>query len=242
MILQEQTKQKYKSDNLSRTQLSDFFNNYAIEEQEYDTIWDEWFLKESIWCHQDFGGEYAGSGTLDYIEGLILYALVRRTQPQIIFEIGTAQGMSAALMAAAINANQNNGKILCVDAKLPHRISPHFAEAMDKELIEFYEADAFEFLNEIEETPNLIFVDADHRQEFCMKIAEILVNSFPLCTYAYHEWSLSTISTTPEIDYISRKEWLYQFYERPAFEKFFNDPKYKHTGFVGSCGLGVITQ
>ena len=242
MILQEQTKQKYKSDNLSRTQLSDFFNNYLLEEQEYDAIWDEWFLKESIWCHQDFGGEYAGSGTLDYIEGLILYTLVRRIQPKIIFEIGTAQGMSAALMAAAINTNKNNGKILCVDAKLPRRISPHFAEAMDKELIEFYEADAFEFLNEIEETPDLIFVDADHRQEFCMKIVKILVNSFPLCTYAYHEWSLSTISTKPEIDYISRNEWLYQFYERPAFEKFFNDPKYKHTGFVGSCGLGVINQ
>ena len=69
MILQEQTKQKYKSDKLSRTQLSDFFNNYLLEEQEYDAIWDEWFLKESIWCHEDFGGEYAGSGTLDYIEG-----------------------------------------------------------------------------------------------------------------------------------------------------------------------------
>ena len=48
MILQEQTKQKYKSDKLSRTQLSDFFNNYLLEEQEYDIIWDEWFLKESV--------------------------------------------------------------------------------------------------------------------------------------------------------------------------------------------------
>ena len=242
MILQKETKTKYKSDELSRRQLSGFFNDYSTEEQEYDTIWDEWFLKESIWCHEDYGGQYAGSGTLDYIEGLILYTFVRKIKPKTIFEIGTAQGMSAALMAEAIRANQNKGRIDCVDAKLPHRMSPHLAAAMEDEIIDFYEADAFEFLNDTTEIPQLIFVDADHRESFCTKIATTLHSMFPYATYLYHEWSLSTISSKPEIDYISREEWLYQFYERPAFEKAFSNPTYKHTGFVGSCGLGVITQ
>jgi len=75
-----------------------------------------------------------------------------------------------------------------------------------------------------------------------MKITKILADSFPNAIYAYHEWSLSTISQKPEIEYISRSEWLHQFYERPAFELYFNKPKYKHNGFVGSCGLGVVTQ
>ena len=242
MILQKQTKEKYKSDALSRKQLSDFFNDYEKEEKEYDTLWDNWFLSESIHCHQDYGGEYAGSGTLDYIEGLILYTLVRKNKPKIVFEIGTAQGMSAALMASAIEANQNNGKIFCVDIKLPHRISPTFSKAMENDIIEFYEADVFEFLGVIPEIPDFVFVDADHREEFCMKITKTLVNSFPDAIYAYHEWSLSTISQKPEIDYISRPEWLYQFYERPAFELYFNKPTYKHNGFIGSCGLGVVTQ
>jgi hypothetical protein len=242
MILQKETKTKYKTDNLSRTQLANFFKDYTLEEKEYDLIWDEWFLEESIRCHADFGGEYAGSGTLDYIEGLILYTLIRRIKPHVVFEIGTAQGMSAALMAEAVIKNSNNDKILCVDNKLPHRISTHFTKAMEKDTIEFYEADAFEFLAEIDKIPDFIFVDADHRQPFCTKIAELLHDSFPNANYAYHEWSLSTISGPPEINYISRSEWLYQFHERPAFEKFFNHPKYKHNGFVGSCGLGVITQ
>ena len=242
MILQKQTKEKYKSDKLSRKQLSDFFNDYEQEEREYDTLWDDWFLEESINCHKDFGGEYAGSGTLDYIEGLILYTLIRKNKPKIIFEIGTAQGMSAALMTSAMEVNQNDGKIFCVDKKLPHRMSPHFGKAMRDYVIDFYEADAFEFLNEITEIPDLVFVDADHREEFCMKITKILADSFPNAIYVYHEWSLSTISQKPEIDYISRSEWLYQFYERPAFELYFNKPKYKHNGFIGSCGLGVVTQ
>ena len=242
MILQKQTKEKYKSDPLSRKQLSDFFNDYKQEEIEYDILWDNWFLTESISCHEDYEGQYSGSGTLDYIEGLILYTLVRKNKPKIVFEIGTAQGMSAALMASAIEANQNNGKIFCVDIKLPHRMSPAFSKAMENGIIEFYEADVFEFLGVITEIPDLIFVDADHREEFCMKITKTLVNSFPDAIYAYHEWSLSTISQKPEIDYISRSEWLYQFYERPAFELYFNNPKYKHNGFIGSCGLGVVTQ
>ena len=242
MILQKQTKEKYKSDKLSRKQLSDFFNEYNQEEIEYDALWDDWFLEESINCHKDFGGEYAGSGTLDYIEGLILYTLVRKNKPKIVFEIGTAQGMSAALMASAIEANQNNGKIFCVDIKLPHRMSPTFSKAIENEIIEFYDADVFEILGVKPVIPDLIFVDADHREEFCMKITKTLVNSFPDAIYAYHEWSLSTISQKPEIEYISRSEWLYQFYERPAFELYFNKPKYKHNGFVGSCGLGVVTQ
>jgi hypothetical protein len=242
MILQKQTKTKYKSDALSRKQLSDFFNDYEKEEKEYDTLWDNWLLSESIHCHQDYGGEYAGSGTLDYVEGLILYTLIRKNKPKTVFEIGTAQGMSAALMASAIEANQNNGKIFCVDKKLPHRMSPTFSKAMEDEFIEFYEADVFEFLDEIKEIPDLVFVDADHREEFCMKITKILADSFPNAIYAYHEWSLSTISQKPETEYISRSEWLHQFYERPAFELYFNKPKYKHNGFVGSCGLGVVTQ
>ena len=109
-------------------------------------------------------------------------------------------------------------------------------------MIESIEADAFEFLKETEEIPQLIFVDADHREDFCMKIADTLHSMFPNATYLYHEWSLSTISGKPEIYYISRDEWLYQFYERPAFEKVFSNPPYKHVGFVGSCGLGVVTQ
>ena len=183
MILQKQTKEKYKSDALSRKQLSDFFNDYEKEEKEYDTLWDNWFLSESIHCHQDYGGEYAGSGTLDYIEGLILYTLVRKNKPKIVFEIGTAQGMSAALMASAIEANQNSGKIFCVDIKLPHRMSPTFSKAMENDIIEFYEADVFEFLGVIPEIPDFVFVDADHREEFCMKITKTLVNSFPNAIY-----------------------------------------------------------
>ena len=77
---------------------------------------------------------------------------------------------------------------------------------------------------------------------FSPKFFKTLVNSFPDAIYAYHEWSLSTISQKPEIEYISRSEWLYQYYERPAVELYFNKPKYKHNGFVGSCGLGVVTQ
>jgi len=42
--------------------------NYTSKTQ-YNKMWDSWILEESIAAHATYGGQFAGSGTLDYIEG-----------------------------------------------------------------------------------------------------------------------------------------------------------------------------
>ena len=124
--------------------------------------------------------------------------------------------------------------------KLPHNICDKYKEYLESDQINFYKGDAIEFVKETTENYDLIFVDADHRETFCTEIAKIIKQKHPKATIVYHEWSFSVNAEEEELKYISRPEWIKQFWERKAFEDEYIENNYKHFGFYGSCGLGVV--
>jgi hypothetical protein len=235
-------KQKDTKDYSERTlpiisQLNNFFSSWEEETEEFNKIWNEWFLEQSIDSHADYGGEWAGSGTLDYNEARVIYTLIKKLNPQKVLEIGVAQGISGALIKEALSATALFDGI---DIKVPHRICKKYKEYLENDAISFYKGDAIEFVKNSEDEYDLIFVDADHRESFCTSLAKELKQKYPKATILYHEWSFSVNAKEEELKYVSRPEWIKQFWERKAFEDKYTETNYKHFGFYGSCGLGVV--
>jgi len=54
-------------------------------------------------------------GTINSFDAEVLYFLIRKFKPKIVFEIGTWVGTSAMVMAEAIRRNDNGGKIYTCD-------------------------------------------------------------------------------------------------------------------------------
>jgi len=237
MIEQKETKNYAETNLVFIRQLNNFFSEWEKETEEFNQIWDEWFLEQSIEAHADYDGKWAGSGTLDYNEARIIYTIIKKLQPKKVLEIGVAQGVSGSLIREALN---NENQLDGIDIKVPHRMCEKYKNYLDKDLISFYKGDAIEFIKESEDEYDLIFVDADHRETFCTKIAKIIKQKYPKATIVYHEWSFSVNAEEEELKYISRPEWIKQFWERKAFEDEYTETSYKHFGFYGSCGLGVV--
>lgn len=237
MIKQKDTKNYAETSLTIISQLNNCFSSWEEESEEFNEIWDSWFLEQSIEAHADYDGEWAGSGTLDYNEARVLYTLLKKLKPQNILEIGVAQGISGSLIRQSI---PKNSKFDGIDIKLPHRMCSKYQEYLGDKSISFYKGDAIEFIKESEDEYDLIFVDADHRETFCTKIAKIIKQKYPKATIVYHEWSFSVNAEEEELKYISRPEWIKQFWERKAFEDEYIENNYKHFGFYGSCGLGVV--
>lgn len=237
MIKQEDTKNYAETSLTLISQLNNTFSSWEKETEEFNEIWNNWFLEQSIEAHADYGGEWAGSGTLDYNEARVLYTLLKKLKPQKVLEIGVAQGISGSLIRSALpKSSEFDG----IDIKLPHRMCDKYQDYLGNESISFYKGDAIEFVKDSEDDYDLIFVDADHREVFCCAIAKEIKKKYPKATIIYHEWSFSVNAQEEELKHISRAEWVRQFWERKAFEDEYNENNYKHIGFYGSCGLGVV--
>ena len=238
MIEQKATKDYAETNIEYIKQLNSVFNSgWEKETEEFNQIWDEWFLEQSIEAHADYGGQWAGSGTLDYTEARVIYTLLKKIKPTKVLEIGVAQGVSGSLIREALpNTTQFDG----IDIKVPHRMCSRYKNYLENDSISFYKGDAIEFIKESEENYDLIFVDADHREPFCTALAKEIKQKYPKTTIIYHEWSFSVNADDEELKYVSRKEWIKQFYERKAFEDEYSEKEYKHMGFYGSCGVGVV--
>lgn len=237
MIKQKDTKSYSETSLTFISQLNNYFSSWEEETSSFNEVWDSWFLEQSIEAHADYGGEWAGSGTLDYNEARVFYTLLKKLKPQKVLEIGVAQGISGSLIREALpEDSQFDG----IDVKVPHRMCAKYKEYLENESISFYKGDAIEFVKNSEDEYDLIFVDADHRQIFCYAIAKEIKKKYPKATIVYHEWSFSVNAEEEELKFISRPEWIKQFWERKAFEDEYKESNYKHLGFYGSCGLGVV--
>jgi cephalosporin hydroxylase len=237
MMLQKDTKDFYLADKYSLQQVEEEFGQQSSLEQEFNDLWDSTILEESIYSHADYGGEYAGSGTLDYIEAKVLYFWIRMNEPKLIIEIGTAQGVSASIICSAQEKN-GHGNFITIDSKPAHLPCKSFLDWEEGGSVEVVIQDAIQYFSRYKgQEPDLIFLDADHRKPFCDTIITLFKNQFPNADYLYHEWSLSVNAGSPEINYVSRREWLFQFHERASFEKIMSHKE--HYGFVGSCGIGL---
>ncbi|MCK6639209.1 MAG: O-methyltransferase [Bacteroidia bacterium] len=95
-----------------------------------------------------------------HLQGRLLSLLSKMQQPQCILEIGTFTGYSALCLAEGLTTT---GKLITIDtndetmviAKKYFAMSPHAGQ------IEAITGDAREIIPKLEQTPDLVFIDAD---------------------------------------------------------------------------------
>ena len=95
-----------------------------------------------------------------HLQGQILSMLSSMIQPAKILEIGTYTGYSAICLSKGL---QENGKLITIDinAELEERVRNYFTEAGLRNKIDYRIADAIKMIPTLNETFDLVFIDAD---------------------------------------------------------------------------------
>lgn len=95
-----------------------------------------------------------------HLQGRLLSMISHLVQPKYILEIGTYTGYSALCMAEGLHAN---GKIITIDSNedLMHFTQEVFSKSDYSDQIDFRCGDAMELIPSLNETFDLVFIDAD---------------------------------------------------------------------------------
>lgn len=95
-----------------------------------------------------------------HFQGRVLSMLSKLMQPKNILEIGTYTGYSALCLAEGLAAE---GKLITIDvnAQLEDFVREYLAESPLGAQIDYRIADAMELIPQLEETFDLVFIDAD---------------------------------------------------------------------------------
>ena len=98
-----------------------------------------------------------------HLQGQVLTMLSKMIQPRTILEIGTFTGYSAICLSKGL---QKNGKLFTIeiDDELESIASKYFKKAGVKEYIEQRIGSALEIIPLLNETFDLVFIDADKRE------------------------------------------------------------------------------
>ncbi len=95
-----------------------------------------------------------------HLQGQVLRMLSLMIQPAKVLEIGTYTGYSALCLAEGLT---ENGKLITIDinAELEERVRGYFAESSVKQKIEYRIGNALEIIPTLNESFDLVFIDAD---------------------------------------------------------------------------------
>ena len=94
------------------------------------------------------------------VQGRFLSLISKLIQPKLIIEIGTYTGYSAICLAEGLVAG---GKLITIDIneELENRVRGYFEQAGLKDVVDYRIGNALNFLPSINETIDLVFIDAD---------------------------------------------------------------------------------
>lgn len=100
------------------------------------------------------------------IERLMLFALVCGLRPARYLEVGTFRGGSTLIVAAAMKASRNPGRLFCVEPE-PHIAPEHWALVDDRAtLIQGFSPEALAEARELAGGPfDFTFIDGDHTSD-----------------------------------------------------------------------------
>lgn len=95
-----------------------------------------------------------------HLQGRVLAVISQMLRPQRILEIGTFTGYSAICLAEGLH---DSGKLITIDIneELEQRVRTYFNEAGLSEKIEYRIGNAIEIIPTLQETFDLVFIDAD---------------------------------------------------------------------------------
>lgn len=95
-----------------------------------------------------------------HFQGRVLSMLSHMIRPERILEIGTYTGYSALCMAEGLT---DSGKLITIDvnAQLEDFVRGYFAQSPLNDKIDFRIANAMELIPQLDETFDMVFIDAD---------------------------------------------------------------------------------
>jgi len=95
-----------------------------------------------------------------HVQGKVLEMISRMIKPEKILEIGTFTGFSALCLAKGL---QPGGKLHTIELREDDAATAgnYFRQAREKEKIELHVGDALQIIPALEETWDLVFIDAD---------------------------------------------------------------------------------
>ena len=97
-----------------------------------------------------------------HIQGRLLKMLVEMIRPKNILEVGTFSGYSAICLAQGL---QEGGKLYTfeINDEMEDFIRKYVSQSPDKDKIKLYFGDAMEIIPAMDESFDLVFIDADKR-------------------------------------------------------------------------------
>ena len=106
------------------------------------------------------------------LQGRFLSLMSKLQRPQCILEVGTYTGYSALCLAEGLAPE---GKLITIDKneELFPRVSGYFKESSFASQIEMKVGDASKIIPELDETFDLVFLDAD-KNNYCLYLDQVL--------------------------------------------------------------------
>ena len=153
-----------------------------------------------------------------HLQGRVLSMISHMIRPQRILEIGTYTGYSAVCLAEGL---QENGKLITIDIneELEDRVRDYFAASSYSNKIEYKIGNAVEVIPALNETFDLVFIDADKERYsvyFDLVIDKVRNGGFILADNVL--WSGKVLDTKPDKDTRAILEFNKKIQDDPRVE------------------------
>jgi caffeoyl-CoA O-methyltransferase len=153
-----------------------------------------------------------------HLQGRVLSMISHMIRPQRILEIGTYTGYSAVCLAEGL---QENGKLITIDIneELEDRVRDYFADSPYSKKIEYKIGNAVEVIPSLNETFDLVFIDADKERYsvyFDLVIEKVRSGGFILADNVL--WSGKVLDTKPDKDTRAILEFNKKIQDDPRVE------------------------
>lgn len=153
-----------------------------------------------------------------HLQGRVLSMISHMIRPQRILEIGTYTGYSAVCLAEGL---QEGGKLITVDIneELEDRVRDYFAASSYSGKIEYKIGNAVEVIPGLDETFDLVFIDADKERYsvyFDLIIDKVRTGGFILADNVL--WSGKVLDAKPDKDTRAILEFNKKIQDDPRVE------------------------
>lgn len=134
------------------------------------------------------------------LQGRVLSMISCMLKPRVILEIGTYTGYSALCLAEGL---QEKGKLITIDIneELHGRVAGYFREAKLQDRIDYRIGDATVIIPQLQETFDLVFIDADkenYARYFDLVIDRVNLNGIIIADNVL--WSGKVLQPRPDKD------------------------------------------
>jgi predicted O-methyltransferase YrrM len=153
-----------------------------------------------------------------HLQGKVLMMISHMVKPKTILEIGTYTGYSAICLAAGL---QDGGKLITIDIneELENMVRNNFQQAGLGDKIEYRIGNALEIVPALDETFDLVFIDADkenYNKYYDLVFDKVTLGGFLLADNVL--WSGKVLDAKPDKDTRAIKAFNKKVQDDPRVE------------------------